>query len=121
MRHHRSWAYCEESLDQREQMRLELVGLAAEIATVTSLCEAELAGAPAGTTWAHGRNRCRSLMHMALLILSEATRFERLSESELAHVLQTFRDLQRTALELRNGPTRFCGQLVRVPEREFAA
>jgi hypothetical protein len=111
MRHHRSWVFREESLDEREQMRLELVGLAAEIATVTSLCDSELVGADAGATWAHGQNRCRSLMHMALLVLSEATRFERLSDAQLAQVLETFRALQRTAVELRYGPTRFADSL----------
>jgi hypothetical protein len=87
--------------DPRELARLDLVGLAAEVATVARHVEAALAPFDGYPEAQEPRARSRTYLHMALLILSAETCFDEMGEAELMEALEVFRGLQRKVLRLR--------------------
>lgn len=109
-----SWSWWQEPRDDRELVRLDVVGLAAEIATVARNIEDFL---PPTGAYRHAdqvRARCRSYLHMALLVLSAETSFEDVSASDLLEALDVFRDLQRKVVRLRDEAERLGDSLLPV-------
>ena len=97
-----------EQQDERERTRLQLVGLAAEVATVAERIQAEL---PAGEAVEELRSRCRLHRATAMDVLAIETRFEDYTDEELRQSVRTFRRHQREVLLLRGQAARFLGDL----------
>lgn len=109
-----SWSWWQAPRDDRELVRLDVVGLAAEIATVARHTEEVLPPAGAYNAADEVRARCRSCLHMALLVLSAERSFENASASELLEALDVFRELQRKVLRLRDEAERLGDSLLPV-------
>jgi hypothetical protein len=110
-----SWSWGQEPRDDRELVRLDVVGLAAEIATVARHIEDVLPDAGAYRQADQVRARCRSYLHMALLVLSAENSFHNVSGSELLEALDVFRDLQRKVVLLRDEAERLGDSLLPLP------
>jgi len=109
-----SWSWWHEPRDDRELVRLDVVGLAAEIATVSRHIEDVLPPTGAYREADQVRARCRSYLHMALLVLSAENSFEEVSASDLLEALDVFRDLQRKVVRLREEAERLSDSLLPV-------
>jgi hypothetical protein len=109
-----SWSWWQEPRDDRELVRLDVVGLAAEIATVARHIEEVLPPSGAYRRADQVRARCRSCLHMALLVLSAETQFENISASDLLEALEVYRDLQRKVMQLREEAERLGDSLLPV-------
>ncbi|MDE2606686.1 MAG: hypothetical protein KGL68_12275 [Burkholderiales bacterium] len=83
----------------REQTRLDLVGLAAEVATVAS-CTRERATRILGSSDAVIDRCCSMLEEAASQWLSPDTQFDALSDDDLRQALEALRPYQRQALSL---------------------
>jgi hypothetical protein len=112
-----SWSWWQEPRDDRELVRLDVVGLAAEIATVARNIEDVLPPVGAYRHADQVRARCRSYLHMALLVLSAEKSFEDVSGSDLLEALDVFRDLQRKVVLLRDEAERLGDSVLPVPDR----
>ena len=90
---------CREEPDERELLRLELVGLAAEVATLSVRIEEELAGRQpeAGQLTATRR----LLSERAFSVLRPETSFDSIKTGALVAALRILREDQRRMLELR--------------------
>jgi hypothetical protein len=109
-----SWSWWQEPRDDRELVRLDVVGLAAEISTVARHIEEVLPPSGVYREADQVRARCRSYQHMALLVLSAERSFEDASASELLEALDVFRDLQRKVVVLRDEAERLGDSLLPV-------
>lgn len=89
--------------DERELTRLELVGLAAEIAAVAAHMEARLLPEGQSRYSDKLRQRCRYFLRAADQVLSPDARLEQLSLPELQTTVASFRALQRKLGSLRGG------------------
>ena len=96
-----TWGWRNESRDQRELIRLDLVALAAEVATVARRIEEVLDPVGSHAEAQALRARGQSYLHQALLVLSSENRFETLSDRDLLATRDAFRVLQRNILALR--------------------
>jgi hypothetical protein len=83
----------------REQTRLDLVGLAAEVSTVAS-CTRERATRLLGSPDADIERCCSMLEEAAARWLAPETQFEALSDDDLGEALEALRPYQRQALSL---------------------
>jgi len=83
----------------REQTRLDLVGLAAEVATVAS-CTRERATRLVGSTDADIERCCSMLEEAASRWLAPDMRFDALSDEDLREALEALRPYRRHALSL---------------------
>lgn len=86
--------------DEREDRRVELVGLAAEVATVAGRVTEELAGRQASEQVQALRAECERLLAAAMGILSPAAQIDT-SAPALAEALAAFREHQGACLLLR--------------------
>lgn len=86
--------------DEREEKRVELVGLAAEVATVASRVTEELASREASEQLQALRAECERLLAAAMGILSPAARIDT-SAPALDQALAAFREHQGACLLLR--------------------
>ncbi|GAB3764472.1 hypothetical protein GCM10028796_19580 [Ramlibacter monticola] len=109
-----SWSWWPELRDDRELVRLDVVGLAAEVATVTRHIEEALP--PSGNYRAADqiRAKCHSYLHMAQLVLSGDTSFDKVGGADLLEALDVFRDLQRKVVRLREEAERLGDSLMPV-------
>lgn len=96
------YEWLNESGDERELMRLELVGLASEIAAVAHHAQGKLP--PEGySPRADGvRQQCRFLLRSAHRVLSHDAALESLSTSQLREAVDSLRGLQRKLAALRS-------------------
>jgi hypothetical protein len=97
-----SWSWWNDLRDERELVRLDVVGLAAEVATVARHIEDALPPVGAYRSADQIRAQCRSHLHMALLVLSADTAFHTVDEGEMLEARQVFRSLQRKVVRLRD-------------------
>lgn len=97
-----SWGWWHDPRDERELVRLDVVGLAAEVATVARHIDDGLPRTGACRRGDEVRAQCRSMLQMALLVLSAETRFEEIAAEDLFEALDLFRDLQRKIVRLRD-------------------
>lgn len=109
-----SWSWWHEPRDERELIRLDVVGLAAEVATVARHIEDGLPPAGAYRGADQIRAKCHSYVHMALLVLSADNSFEEISGTDLLEALDVFRDLQRKVVRLRDEAERLGDSLLPV-------
>lgn len=87
---------------EREQMRLDLVGLAAEIATVASLVSEDLPAESQDPRVDELRSTCIEHFHRALAVLSRHARLEDFTESSLLQAWDSLRDHQMRVRRLRS-------------------
>jgi hypothetical protein len=87
--------------DERELTRLELVGLAAEIAAVAGHAKSTLLPEGCSASADLVRQRCRFFLRSAQLVLSPEACVEHLSTAELQTAVRSFRALQRKLASLR--------------------
>jgi hypothetical protein len=97
-----SWGWWHDPRDERELVRLDVVGLAAEVATVARHIDDGLPPIGAYRRTDEVRAQCRSMLQMALLVLSSDTCLEEISPEDLFEALHVFRDLQRKIVRLRD-------------------
>jgi len=109
-----SWSWWHEPRDERELVRLDIVGLAAEVATVCRRIEEALPPADSCRLADQIRAKCHSYLHMAELVLAGDNGFAEASESDLVEALKVFRDLQRKVLRLRHEAERLGDSLLPV-------
>jgi hypothetical protein len=109
-----SWGWWHDARDERELVRLDVVGLAAEVATVARHIDEGLPPTGAYRRTDEVRAQCRSMLQMALLVLSAETRFEEISAEDLFEALDMFRDLQRKVVRLREEAEHLADTLVPV-------
>jgi hypothetical protein len=100
-RKHPIWL--DEPRDERELTRLELVGLAAEIAAVAAHRESRLLPEGQSRYSDKLRQRCRFFLHAADQVLSPQARLDTMSTTELQQAVNSFRALQRKLGSLRGG------------------
>jgi hypothetical protein len=97
-----SWGWWHDARDERELVRLDVVGLAAQVATVARHIDVALAPIGVHRRTDEVRAQCRSMLQMALLVLSADTCLEEISAEDLFEALDVFRDLQRKIVRLRD-------------------
>jgi hypothetical protein len=88
--------------DEREAQRLELVGLACEIAVVAGHIDDDLAPVQADAAAQDLRASCGEHRRVALELLAPETLFEALSSQALLEALDAFRARQREIVRLRS-------------------
>lgn len=89
-----------EQRDSRELIRLDLVGLASELATVAGRIHEDLPRASGDVEVEELRSRCLQHRDKALALLSRETRFERLTDEALLEKLRSFRDEHEQLMQL---------------------
>jgi hypothetical protein len=89
---------------EHELLRLELVGLAAEVATLSTRIDESLAEMQSRDTQFAALRE--SLSHRALSILAPQTKFDAISKDALRAALQILREDRRQILELRRAVER---------------
>ena len=109
-----SWSWWQEPRDDRELVRLDVVGLAAEIATVARNIEDVLPPIGGSRQADVLRAQARSHLHMALLVLSAEKSFHEAGGAELLEALDVFRDVQRKVVLLRDEAERLGDSLLPV-------
>lgn len=87
--------------DERELTRLELVGLAAEIAAVAEHAQGVLLPEGQSRRDDKTRQRCRFFLRWAHQVLSPDARLDNLSLPQLQKAVESFRALQRKLVVLR--------------------
>lgn len=87
---------------QRERSRLELVGLACEVAVVSGHMDEELAPVSENMRARELRDSCQAHHRVALELLAPETCFEDLSDAGLLHAIDAFRDRLREVMRLRS-------------------
>jgi hypothetical protein len=90
-----------EERDEREDMRLELVALAAEIVAVAAHREGRLLPEGQSRYSDKLRQRCRWFLRATDHVLSPKARLDKLSVPELQQAVISFRSLQRKLGSLR--------------------
>jgi len=86
--------------DARERVRLDLVGLACEVATLAARIH-EAVSDSADPRAAEKAMRCEALVHRSLRLLAPDTDFGAYSDADLEHAVFALRDDQHAMLELR--------------------
>jgi hypothetical protein len=95
--------WLKEVRDERELTRLELVGLAAEIAAVAAHRESRLLPPGQSRYSDKLRGRCQFFLRAADEVLSRDARLEDMSTAELEQAVVAYRGLQRKLGSLRGG------------------
>lgn len=90
--------------DERELTRLELVGLACEIAAVAQHAQSTLLPQGHSRRADSVRQECHELLRSADRVLSRDARHDELSTPELHEAVNSFRQLQRRLATLRGEP-----------------
>jgi hypothetical protein len=85
--------------DRRESLRVDVVGLACEIATVALLVEEKLSATRDASDWER-REQCLAYRTSALELLAPETNFAALSDAKLHEVLKAFRENQAHLTQL---------------------
>lgn len=93
--------WMQEARDEREFTRLELVGLAAEIAAVAAHRENRLLPEGKSRYSDQLRERCRYFLRAADEVLARDARLDKMSLAELQQAVVTYRALQRRLVVLR--------------------
>jgi hypothetical protein len=97
-----SWGWWHDARDERELVRLDVVGLAAQIATVARHIDCGLAPIGLHRRTDEVRAQSRAMLQMALLVLSADTCLQEISAEDLFEALDVFRDMQRKIVRLRD-------------------
>ena len=95
------WGWWNEPRDERELVRLELVGLAAEVAAVAEHAQGTLPPDGASARTDNLRARWRSYRESAHQVLATDASLDNLSLPELRVAVESLRGLQRKAARLR--------------------
>lgn len=95
------WGWWNESRDERELTRLELVALAAEVAAVAEHAKGMLLPEGCSRRADRQHQRCRHLLRSAHQVLSTDARLDNLSTPDLQKAVESFRALQRKLGTLR--------------------